>query len=82
MSIVTVKDESSLIMCHLSPEASLESSSMKRAEGRQMTVIHSSAETPRCSVCFTRRENTTKRPLGSRVTALRLKMEWVHISNL
>lgn len=76
---MTMRDEKSLILCHLLPGASLESS-IKRAEASQVT--HSSAETPHCSVCITRRANTTKQPLGSRVTFLQLKMLWVHISDL
>lgn len=63
-----MKDEKSLILTHLSPGALLESSNQMRAEGSEVTVIYSPEDTMCCSVCFIRRANTTKQPLGSRVT--------------
>lgn len=72
----------SLILAHLLPGATLESSNKTRAEGSEVTVIHSPEDTTSCCLCFTMRANTTKQPLGLRVTASAKDGLAIHISDL
>lgn len=53
-----------------------------RAEGSEVTVTHSPEDTTCCCLCFTTRANTTKQPLGLRVTASAKDGVAIHISDL
>lgn len=72
----------SLILTHLLPGATLESSNKMRAEGSEVTVVHSPEDTTCYCVCFTMRANTTKQPLGSRVTASAKDGVPIHMNDL